>query len=119
MSKVARWSYTNDATVWAPTGKKDHLNGGQSWGVPFQIKCTWTADTKVMKDNAGAEFVSSCAYFHEDARVGHGMRIARGIVNDPDPIAAGAEEIRSHREWDMSMFKASGKPDIPDFRSAV
>lgn len=117
MSRVSRWSYTNIATVW-PAGAKDHLNGGLQWGVPYQIACTWIADTKVMRDNGGAEFVSSCSYFHEDARVKHGDRIAKGVHSSPNPIGIG-EQIKAHRDWDMSMFKASGAPDTPDFRSSV
>jgi hypothetical protein len=117
LSEVSRWSYTNTATVW-PVGAKDHLNGGNQWGEPYQIACTWIADTKVMKDNGGKEFVSSCAYFHEDARVKHGDRIAKGVYSDANPVGL-AEEIKAHRDWDMSMFTANGAPDIPDFRSAV
>ena len=117
VSKASRWSLTNTATVW-PSGPKDHLNGGVAWGVPYQIACTWIATSAVRKDSGGKEFVSACDYFHEDARVKHGDRIAKGVFYDPNPIGT-AEEIRSHREWDMSMFKAGGKPDIPDFRSTV
>lgn len=117
LSKVSRWSYTNVATVWK-AGPKDHLNGGLQWGAPFQIACTWIATTKVMTDYGGKEFVSGCQYFHEDARVSHGDRIAKGISAEPNPIGI-AEEIREHRDWDMSMFKAGGAPDIPDFRSSV
>lgn len=117
VSKVSRWSYTNIATVW-PAGVKDHVNGGVRWGVPYQIACTWIADSKVMRDNGGLEFVASCSYFHEDARVKHGDRIAQGVHEASSPIGIG-EEIRAHREWDMSMFKAAGDKDIPDFRSSV
>lgn len=117
MSKVARWSYTNTATVWT-AGGKDHLNGGLLWGEPYQIACTWTATSETRKGNGGAEFVSACDYFHEDARVKHGDRIAKGVFYDANPVGI-AEEIKAHRDWDMSMFKAGGKPDIPDFRSTV
>lgn len=41
-----------------------------------------------------------------------------GVHAAPNPIGVG-EEIKAHRDWDMSMFKASGAPDIPDFRSSV
>lgn len=116
MSSISRWSYTNTATVWK-RGKKNHLEGGSPWGVPYTIKCTWTAGTEVMKTESGAEFVSTCQYFHEDARPGHGDRIKRGIHDAADPMTlGGTEEIKSHTEWDMTPF---GSNELPDYRSAV
>ena len=119
MSKVARWSYTNTATVWPSTGETDHLAGGTVFGDPYQIACTWIADSKRMTDNNGREFISSCVFFHEDPRVNDGDRILRGVSAVVNPLEAGAELIKYHREWDMSMFKSKGVRDIPDFRSAV
>lgn len=123
MSSVARWSYTNIATVW-PRGKKDRLNGGSTWGEPYTIKCTWTATSERRADSgssSGKEFTSMCDYFHEDARVGYMDKIKKGDHTAvSDPSAPGfANDIRSHLEWDMSMFKKGGKPDIPDFKSTV
>jgi len=118
LSSVSRWVYTNTATVWK-RGKKDHLNGGSAWGEPYQIACTWTAKTEVMRDNGGAEFVSSCQYFHEDKRPNHGDRIRQGAHFDSNPIAlGGTDEIKSHTNWDMSFFGKKDK-DMPDFRSAT
>lgn len=114
MSSVSRWVYTNIATVWK-RGKKDHLNGGTAWGEPFTIACTWTAGTRVATDNNGKEFVSTCEYFHEDYRVGHGDRIAKGLHTSLTPMSVvGADEIKAHTNWDMSFF---GEPDSPDYRS--
>lgn len=115
MSKISRWSYKNIATVW-PFVRKDQLNGGTIWGAPYQIACTWTAETSVARDNDGKEFISRCTYFHEDQRVKHGDRILRGSSIAPDPVAAKAEEIRSHTNWDMSSM---GEPESPDFKSIV
>lgn len=118
MSSVARWCYTNKATVW-PLVSLDKMMGGATWGAPYQIACTWTAGSKIVTDANGAEFVSTCEYFHEDKRVRHGDYIARGVHSGPDPIdVVGALAIQSHTDWDMSFF---GKKDaaFPDFRSVV
>lgn len=124
MSSVSRWSYTNIATVW-PRGKKDQLNGGSTWGEPYLIACTWIATSVRMADSgsstSGQEFTSQCDYFHEDARVGYMDKIKKGDhTSVADPTAPGfANDIRSHLQWDMSMFKSAGKPDIPDYKSTV
>lgn len=118
MSSVSRWVYTNDATVWK-VGPKDGINGGTIWAAPFVIKCTWTAESKVVTDNNGHEFVSTCAFFHEDKRVGHGDRIRQGIHQAPNPITlGGTNTIKAHTDWDMSFF---GKKDkaMPDFKSVT
>lgn len=73
-----------------------------------------------MTGDGGKEFVSRCQFFHEDSRVRQGDRIAKGVFDVADPLTIDrADEIRSHEEWDMSMFKANGGKDIPDFRSST
>lgn len=122
MSSISRWSFTNVATVWK-RGPKDRLNGGSQWGAPYTIKCTWIATSVRMVEstNGGAEFTAQCEYYHEDPRVGYMDKIKQGDhTSVADPTTSGfAHDIRSHLEWDMSMFNAGGKPDIPDYKSTV
>ncbi len=118
MSSVSRWAYTNTATVWRRI-ETDSWAGGAAWGEPFQIACTWTAGSKVVVDNGGKEFVSTCEYFHEDKRVDHGDRIVRGVSTEAVPTdVEGTEVIKSHTDWDMSFFGRKDR-EFPDFRSVT
>lgn len=114
MSKVARWSYTNTATVWK-RGDSNVFGGGSEWLEPFTIKCTWIAGGKVATDNGGIEFVATCQFFHEDARVEYGDMIAKGDMTASALPVEGAREIRGHTEWDMTPFK----DPMPDYRSSI
>ena len=102
MSKISRWSYRNTAKV------KPFLSmnewGAATYGLEYEIACTWVAEATQQRDNNGAEFVGRHTIYTEDSR-----------PNYLDMIKlAGAdewEEIRSKTSYDMAMFG-----DTPDFK---
>jgi len=108
MSGVARWSYVNTATV-RPFVSEDTLEGGITYGAEYQIACTWAAESKEMRDESGAEFVSAYIIWSEDARPKH-----RDLILLNTTAFTDWQEIRSHMEWDMAMFA-----DTPDFRTVT
>lgn len=102
MSKIARWSYKNTATV-KPFISRDGW-GEATYGEPYQIKCTWTAESEQATSPAGLAFVSAHAIFCEDTRPKYlDLVQLNGHVD--------WEEIKSRTEWDASMFK-----DVPDYK---
>lgn len=108
MSSIATWSYKNTATV-RPFVSEDPYEGVITYGDPYDIACTWAAESKQMRDANGAEFVSNYIIWSEDARPKHRDLI---LLNTEAPTDW--QEIRSHMEWDMSPFA-----DTPDFRTVT
>lgn len=104
MSLISRWSYTNTATV-KPFVSEDGENGGITYGTPYEIACTWTAEAKQARDDRGFEFVSAYVIYTEDARPQYRDSI---LINDP---GAPWQEIRARTSWDMSPFN-----DTPDYK---
>lgn len=111
MSATSEWVYTNVATVW-PLGAFDDWTGAQTYGDPYLIACTWTADAKTATNDYGKEFVSQQTIYTESKRNGSAVRlpqrddyIAHGdMTSQPDPIAAKADKIVTVRDYDMSFF---------------
>lgn len=111
MSSISRWSYRNIATVW-PYVSEDLENGGTVFGVPYTIACTWTRKAEQRRDANGAEFISRDTFWTEDARPQYRDYIAKlDQSGNPDPISAGAAEIRTVTDWDMSCFSEADSPD--------
>lgn len=108
MSLIARWSYKNTATV-KPYLGEDLENGGTLYGDPFEIACTWAAESKQMRDAKGAEFVSNYVIWSEDAR----PKYRDMILLNTEQLTEW-QEIRSHMQWDMSPFG-----DVPDYRTVT
>lgn len=103
VSKVARWSYANTATV-RPYLGRDQWSKVPTYGPEYTIACTWTAEAQQVTSNDGAQFVSRYTFWTEDARPKFLDQIRRSG-------AADWEEVRAHTQWDMSMFQ-----DVPDYK---
>ena len=108
MSRIARWSYKNTATV-KPFVSEDTYAGTIVYGDEYPIACTWAAESKEMRDANGAEFVSRYIIWSEDARPKHRDLIKLNTVAETD-----WQEIRDHMAWDMAMFN-----DVPDYRTVT
>lgn len=111
MSEVARWSYTNVAWV-TPYVSENRQTRQVEYGEPYPIACTWTAEAKQYSGAAGtggvgrtSEFVSTFAFFTEDARPKYRDRIRRDGFEE-------SQEILLAVQWDMSMFDG----DTPDYK---
>lgn len=113
MSSIARWSYSNIATVWPVDGLDKY--GQPAYGTPYTITCTWQDTGETQTDTTGAEFVPASTYWFESA---YGDEPSRGdyiakfdLTAEPDPIAVQAEKIKKVTVYDMTMFGASEVPD--------
>lgn len=114
MSSLARWTYTNTATVY-PFQGEDLFNGGVLFGDPYTIACTWKTGGKLVRTiggqsgAAGDEFVADMLIYTEDPRPKYRDEI----------VLAGHDrrmQIRNVAEYDMSPF---GETDSPDFEVAT
>lgn len=108
MSSIARWSYTNTATV-RPMLTFDQDNQTYTYGDEYEIACTWAAESKEMRAQDGTEFVSRYIIWSEDPRPKHLDLIKLNTLAPTD-----WQEIRDHMEWDMSPFA-----DTPDYRTVT
>lgn len=101
MSEVARWTYTNTATVKPLVGVDEW--GASTYGPEYTIACTWGTDGKQERRDDGAELVSTDTIYTEDPRP---KRLDLIRLNGHDEF----QEIRGRVEYDMSFFN-----DTPDY----
>lgn len=98
MSSAASWSYTAAATLW-PLLSRDDWTGVVTYGQPEVIACDYSAEAMRMTDAKGEEFVSRQQIFTERAGVEPGDMILIGVSVDPNPLTAGAAEVRAVTRW--------------------
>lgn len=94
MSASAAWSYTSTATHWAQAGYDD-WSGVKTWAAPVTFACDYQAEAKTMTDATGKEFVSRQVLYTERSAIQPGDMVLIGSHAGPDPVAAGAAEVRS------------------------
>lgn len=109
MSSVLDIFATSIATIWPFQGVDDWA-GGETYGSPYQILCTFDAEAKKLTGNGGQEFVASSSYWTSDERPQYQDRIALG-AHTGSWIDANAEQIEYRRVADASIFGA-GQVDI-------
>lgn len=109
MSAITRPFLNNTATV-RPFVSENAYEGTIEYGEPYEIACTWAAESKQMRDANGAEFVSRYIIWSEDSRPKHRDLILLNTVAPTD-----WQEIRDHMEWDMLCL---GDP-VPDYRTVT
>lgn len=94
MSSVASWSYTATATVWPLLGRND-WSGLPRFGAPEAFSCDYSAESRRMTDDLGVEFTSRQVIYTERASLKQGDMVLIGTSSATDPVAAGAQEVRS------------------------
>lgn len=120
MSSLANWSYTQTLTIWPGAGENRY--GDISYGAPYTLQGDWAAGGETITGDDGEEFTASSIYFIElpdgDSQLPErGFYILRGDnTGEPDPIEAGAEQIKKVMGWNMTMF---GPNELPDWKIAT
>ena len=94
MSSAANWSYTAVATLWPWLGRDDWSNV-DTFGPPVTFPCDYSSESKRVTDSKGVEFVTRQILWTERADIKQGDRVLIGVSVSPDPIAAGALEVRA------------------------
>lgn len=105
MSSIARWSYTEKASVRPYLGRNGATNQ-INYGTAYEIWCDFAATAEQHIDEKGREFVSQYLIYTEDDRPSY--------MDEITLLSAAAkgykQEIKKRTMWPMSAFG-----DIPDF----
>lgn len=110
MSSTANWSYTATATHWATIGY-DGITGGTSYAAPVTFQCDYSAESKLMRDANGDEFVSRQIIYTERSTIKPGDFVAIGSFTESSPISAGALEVRA-----VNRYADTFKRQADDFK---
>jgi hypothetical protein len=94
MSSSAAWANTAIATLWPLVNPPD-WSGAAAFGSPEPFECDYKGQTKLATNSAGREFVSRMQIYTERADIKEGDRVLIGWTTDPDPVAAGAFEVKA------------------------
>lgn len=94
MSATANWSYTATATIWRKLEGNDEYGDPLGYAEPEQILCDYEGGLSKKLANLGAEIVVKNTVWTEFADAGSGDYLLIGGSDNPDPVAAGADEIR-------------------------
>lgn len=93
MSAAANWSHTARATLWPWLGRDD-WSGLETFGPPVTFACDYSSESKRMTDAQGVEFTTKQTIYTEFATAKQGDRVLIGNSTEPNPITAGAFEVR-------------------------
>lgn len=92
MSSLASWSYTALATIWKRSGATNDY-GDPSFDAPLVISCDYQGGLSKRLGDIGGEKVVKNTIWTEYALADTGDYILIGASTNPDPIAAGADEV--------------------------
>lgn len=94
MSSAAAWSYTATATLWPLVGRDD-WTGAILYGPPSEFACDYSAKAEQRTDARGQAFVTRQVVYTERDDVKPGDMLLIGASTEPDPVLAGAFEVRA------------------------
>ncbi|MDR7940396.1 hypothetical protein RIU82_10645 [Enterobacter soli] len=94
MSSVANWSYTATATIWRKVGGNDEIGDPMGYAEPEQILCDYEGGLSKKLASLGAEIVVKNTVWTEFALAAAGDYLLIGASDEPDPVVAGADEVR-------------------------
>jgi hypothetical protein len=92
MSSLASWSYTAQATIWKRSGATNEY-GDPSFDAPLVIACDYQGGLSKRLGNIGSEKVVKNTIWTEYPLADTGDYLLIGASTNPDPIAAGADEV--------------------------
>ena len=92
MSSIANWSYTARCTVWRAL-PPDGYGQAAGFSVPVSILADYQGGLSKKIGAIGSEVVVKNTIWTEYADARQGDYILIGESDNPDPIAAGADEI--------------------------
>ena len=92
MSSLASWSYTAQATIWKRSGATNDY-GDPSFDAPLVIAVDYQGGLSKRLGDIGGEKVVKNTVWTEYALADTGDYLLIGASTNPDPIAAGADEV--------------------------
>lgn len=94
MSSAASWSYTATATIWRKLEGADEYGDPLGYAEPEQILCDYEGGLSKKLAGLGAEIVVKNTVWTEFALASAGDYLLIGESTEPDPVVAGADEVR-------------------------
>lgn len=92
MSSLASWSYTAQATIWKHLGTNEY-GDSLGWSEPLVIACDYQGGLSKRLGDIGGEKVVKNTVWTEYALADTGDYLLIGVSTNPDPLAAGADEV--------------------------
>lgn len=92
MTATANWSYTAKATYWRKLGE-DEYGDSLGFAAPVLIDCDYEGGLSKRLGDIGGEKVVKNTVWTEYALADTGDYLLIGVSDNPDPIAAGADEV--------------------------
>lgn len=111
MTSIARFSYTQPCTIWHLAGKDKY--GKPIFGLPVSLLCDYGFDKNNQTDAKGNEIVQNNTFWTEYQGAKIGDYIMIGTVTNPDPLAAGANQILNVKNYGNTLDPT--RTDLPDF----
>ena len=108
MSSTASWSYNKPCTIWKRIRDADGSDtdgGGQPYGFqpPINIMCDYIGGLSAKLGSLGKEVVVKNTFFTAYALADEGDYILIGSSSNPDPLSAGADEVRHVTQWNDTL----------------
>lgn len=92
MSSLANWSYSAQATIWKRSGASNDY-GDPMFEAPLVIACDYQGGLSKRLGDIGGEKVVKNTVWTEYELAETGDYLLIGVSDNPDPIAAGADEV--------------------------
>lgn len=105
MSSTASWSYNKPCTLWrkGAGGKDENGDSISAYELPETIMCDYIGGLSAKLGSLGKEVVVKNTFFTAYAQAGEGDYILIGASTNPDPISAGADEVRHVTQWNDTL----------------
>ena len=104
MSSVGRWSYNKPCTIWRRNGGRDEYGDPIGFLPPTTILCDYIAGLSAKIGSIGSEVVVKNTFFTEYDQAAEGDYLLIGQSSDPDPVGAGADEIKRITRWNDTLY---------------
>lgn len=93
VSSVGNWSYTAKATIWRKLDGTNDYGDPLGYSEPENIMCDYQGGLSAKIGDVGTEITVKNTFWTEYALANKGDYLLIGTSDNPDPIAAGADEV--------------------------
>ena len=105
MSSAGQWSYNKPCTLWrkGPGGKDENGDPISAYEPTETIMCDYIGGLSAKLGSIGKEVVVKNTFFTAYALADEGDYILIGVSAEPDPVVAGADEVRHVTRWNDTL----------------
>lgn len=107
MSSVARWSYSATATIWRKLEGNYEYGDPLGYAPPEQILVDYEGGLSKRIGSLGSEIVVKNTVWTEFALANAGDYLLIGISTEPDPVVAGADEVRQVIRYADTFYRTA------------